>query len=208
MPGNTLINIAVLAAGLLTTWIGGQLFSKLGPPQITLFSAIVFFAATMIGLMPGYQRQQHLTDRNLYYAGSGRTLDSFKGPLGVYRFGIGRLDSIPDGSVITSFGLGPRYYGLFGRDYQYVPKTVDAEGVGYVPLHLRWKNDPENTKWWAKTSIENVDKLVENLKQSGVEYVFVHRKRREWPIQNTILSESQHANKIHGDDQVIIWELR
>lgn len=201
---NSLMNTGFLAIALTLTWFAGQLQSKLGVPRVSMLSVIMFFTALLIGFAPNYKRQQYRTDRNLYYYGeTADILKRFESPLGIYNFGIGSFPLIPEGSVITSSGLEGRYYGLFGRNYQYVPKKVS-----YVPLHIQWKNDLGNMKWWGGKTGGNFDKLVDNLYKSEIEYVFVRRTKKGWPVPNSVLAESQRADKIYDDDHVIIWKLK
>ena len=205
MPYTSIMNLAVLTAVLVSVGSFGWMVSRFGVPRFKVYSMIVFFAVMTAAIAVNYERMQEKTDANLYRYGQ---IPQYRhDPENVFMFGLGRESSIPAGSVITSVSPIARYYGLFGRHYQYVPKRVDRNGNPWKQMHIRWKRNPENMKWWGKRKVYATENLAENLCNAGVDYVFMQKKKKGWPVQYEILERSDKARQVYIDKYIAIWQL-
>jgi hypothetical protein len=126
------------------------------------------------------------------------------------------LEGLPPASRIASFSFDPSshvlYYPLFGRSYQFRVVPVDHEGRRLQPLH----QDRESARpWWWEFEAHQGDpsNLLENLRASGVDYLFISRWSGKttpsgWPPARRVLEQLAPERRIYGDGHSEIWELR
>ncbi|MBM4043474.1 MAG: hypothetical protein FJ290_33735 [Planctomycetes bacterium] len=115
---------------------------------------------------------------------------------------------LPSGSRIAWFGPAAyRYYPLFGPTFSLVPCAVTEEGRLRPPLHVRWRERPEECRWWEPPE-PRLDALVVNLRAAAIDYVLVTKyDSTEWPPQQRVLAASGEAQAVYDDGYSTVWRL-
>jgi hypothetical protein len=126
------------------------------------------------------------------------------------------LEWLPPASRVASFSFDPSshalYYPLFGRSLQFRVVPIDHEGRRLQPLH----HDRASSRawWWEFEAQQSApSNLLENLRASGVDYLFISRWsgkaiRAGWPPARRVLEERAPERRIYGDDHSEIWDVR
>ena len=158
-----------------------------------------FLPAVLAALTLCMPYQQKKTDQRIFNYYPGRSGKIWQG-----------IETLPDGARLAYFGPSSfEYYPLFGRRLQFVPCKVNSEGLPYVPLHHRWRTDPENISWWGKKHTKPAfEDLMTNLANADVDYVLIARPQKgKWPRQQTILEESQRTQRVSGNEHFTVWKI-
>ncbi len=115
---------------------------------------------------------------------------------------------LPSGSRIAWFGPAAyRYYPLFGPSLLLVPCAVTEEGRLRPPLHARWRENPDECRWWEPPE-PKLDALVANLRAAAIDYVLVTKyDGTEWPPQQRVLAASGQARAVYDDGYSTVWRL-
>jgi hypothetical protein len=126
------------------------------------------------------------------------------------------LERLPPGTRVASFSFNPSshafYYPLFGRSFQLGVVPIDHQGRRLRALHL----DRESSRewWWEFQVRQHVPtNLLENLRASEVDYLFISRWPREskwagWPPPRRVLAARAPKRRIFGDSHSEIWDVR
>jgi hypothetical protein len=191
------VRVAVLAAGLTVGYFLDNIARVLRPVPVRWLLA----AGALVGLLFLVPEKQRRTDEEVHEYGNKHE------PIGaVWQ----ALEDLPAGSRIAWVGGHSHpYYPLFGRRLQLRPVALDRDGTPAVPLHVRWRRDPDGTAWWEDEKEPPLDGLMANLLATEVDYVLVSRWRRpDWPAQYHVLKGSGQAEAVYDDGFSAIWRFR
>jgi len=111
------------------------------------------------------------------------------------------LEKLPAGSKIAWFdNYNWEYYPVYGRRWQFIPVPVNPDGTAFRPVHERWRASTNDRP--------SADELMNNLRRSGVEYVFVSKNRSDdWPAQYEHLERSNGATRLYDDGYCAIYRI-
>lgn len=194
-PGQVPFNVVAIIAAVLVLF----LFSKFRPAISSIcsrrFVVAIFLVGFTVALSSGWSVQQAKTDGKIFSYARGRPVGS----------GWRALEQLKAGSAIKQFGVaGYQHYALFGRRLQLRP----AVAGNYQSWHERWFSDPENTRFWHGGPAKKSGGLIENLFDSGVDYVLTTRSEEQvWPGQDKALRFSDKAREVYSDDNNRIYEM-
>ena len=192
-----LAGLAVVGIAAGFWWVVGSRVSlaRLGGRHVMVLLLAVLAALAVSGpLLEGRQRV------SMYDTGGA------KRPVGQ---GWRAVERLPDGASIAWFGpTAYQYYPLYGRRLQFSPCPVNADGSAYEHLHERWLRHADGFRWWGGEREPELDDLLENLRRSGAEYVFVTKWQGDhWPPQQAVLAGSGQAHCEYDDGYSAIWRL-
>lgn len=102
------------------------------------------------------------------------------------------------------------FYPLFGRQLQFTPVPLNADGSLHEPLHLTWHKN--NRSWWSDW--EEIDQPIDrdlfckNMRLSSVQYVLTSKWNYGiWPRQHELLAGYKDATIIYDDGYSVLWNL-
>jgi hypothetical protein len=160
----------------------------------------VFILAILGGLAVVYPHLQQKADENILsnLAFRRETTQAWE-----------KIDSLPPASRITAAGYQSYcYYPFFGRHYQNQPWTFSYGYNSFVPLHVRWKNNPDQTVFW-KSSHFSPEQWLQAFSSVGGEYLLVYRSPDgNWPQAQEILTRLYIADQVDSGDGWVIWKVK
>jgi len=206
--------VAILAA--LTGWVGGNLKNTLVTPVVAVPSAAVVLLfgpkiyaiymesqskllglagllfVTLIALSIWTPYKQRLTDAKLRNSSIGAVVRA--------------VESLPGDARVVAFGPGSgKYYPLFGRKYQLIPRSVDSNGLIMPPTHERWADGP--FAWWPDPITDVPDNLTTNLRASGIDYAVVIGEDGQWPPYQSVLEAANDSRLVHEESNIAVWKI-
>jgi hypothetical protein len=198
-----LLNIIALAVGVCVLYIWKRFSDFFIRINFSSKTFLLLFLTVSIGIVICLGHQQNLVNRRIFTYGSKTQ------PVGA---AWQELEKLPRGAAITVFGpTAYQYYPLFGRNMQFKPCRVDAEGLPFQILHQQWRENPLGVSWWStkRAAKPNLDKLLDNLINTGVDYVLDTKWHEDrWVSQHFVLSASDKVERIYDDGYSVIWKIR
>jgi hypothetical protein len=196
-----LVNCAIITLCglfLLMLQLGGKFWGTLLNQKILIFG-LLFTALSIITVHETYQRR--LTNRNLY------NYDQSTHPIGR---AWQALEELPKGSVIAQFGYNKSlYYPPFGRELQFIPLSLLTDGTLYTPLHQRWSENPDQSRWWHWRELSSMNTLENTLIEQEVDYLLIARcNQGKWLSFQQVLNNSERMRSIYNDEYSCIWKIR
>lgn len=194
-PGQVSFNVGAIIAAVSVLFLFSKYRSAIFGFSGRRFVAATFLVAFVAAISAGWSVQQDKTDEKIFSYASGRAVGG----------GWRALEQLEAGSTIEQFGVaGYQDYALFGRRLQLRP----AVGRDYQFWHERWFADPENTRFWHGGGAKGSGGLIEDLFDSGVDYVLTTRSEEQvWPRQDKTLRLSDEAREVYSDDNNRIYEM-
>ena len=193
--GQVSFNVGIIVISILVFYLFSKYRSAIFTFTSRKFVAATFFVAFVAALSAGWSVQQEKTDGKIFSYASGRAVGG----------GWRAMEQLEAGSTIEQFGVaGYQDYALFGRRLQFRP----AVGRDYQSWHERWFADPANTRFWHGGAAKGSGGLIEDIFDSGVDYVLTTRSEEEvWPGQDKTLRLSDKAREVYSDDNNRIYEM-
>ena len=165
----------------------------------TLFFPFIY-SSLLMGVVIFLPHQIRLTNRNIFQRSGALKL------MGAAWEAVGELPAPARITAVDPWVFGR--YSLYGRNYQLTPCIVNPNGTLRETLHIRWKEDPHNTKLWQKRRQPDPDKYLDNLIMARIDYVLVVKSRNlEWPKQYQILEASEQSQCVYNNGFATIWRI-
>jgi hypothetical protein len=205
--GTRAAEFSLVVAGAVASWLWIRPWPLL--PKKCWRNGVLggLFFTMMVFLALWFPFKQQRTDANIF------EIEGRDRPIGAaWR----ALRELPDGARVATFGPF-QYYPIYGRCLRLTPVPVEPDGSPFRPLHVRWSEAPQQTRWWPDRSKPQLTSLLSNLLNNKVEYVLVSRYNNynwdysitdEWPCQQEELVHSGQAEAVYNDGYSVIWKLK
>jgi hypothetical protein len=191
------VMVPLLAGAILWYWLYPVFLER--RRFLSLQSVCVFLPAMFGGLAFVFPQLQQKTNDHLL-AGSRFSKEMQQA--------WKEIDSLPPGSRVTSAGyLNYGYYPLFGRHYQNQPWKFSYGYPSFVPLHIQWKDDPNQTVW--DTPRFTQEQWLLAFSSLGGEYLLIyHQPDAARPAMHNALTNLLIADQINCGEGWELWKVK